>query len=73
MVRGRGRTRASGLRDWTPRRLRGYAPAREVRTVTLAGFLIVLGSAQGLALLGAMALCRAGHDPDDDVAANFEH
>ena len=41
--------------------------------MTLAGFLIVLGSAQGLALLGAMALCRAGHDADDDVDAKFEH
>ena len=56
---------------WTPGRLRGYAPAREVGTVSLAGFLIVLGSAQGLALIGAMALCRAGHDPDDDI--DFEH
>jgi hypothetical protein len=33
--------------------------------VTLAGFLIALGSAQALALIIAMALCRAGQDPDD--------
>ena len=39
--------------------------------MTLAGFLIVIGTAQGLALLGAVALCRAGQDPDDDV--EFEH
>jgi hypothetical protein len=60
-----------GVPLWTPDPSRGYAPAREVGTVTLAGFLIVLGSAQGLALIGAMALCRAGHDPDDDL--DFEH
>jgi hypothetical protein len=40
--------------------------------VSLAGFLIVLGSAQGLALLGVLALCRAGDDPDDDNYVDLE-
>jgi hypothetical protein len=40
--------------------------------VSLAGFLIVLGSAQTLALLGSLALCRAGHDPDDEYYADLE-
>jgi hypothetical protein len=39
--------------------------------VTLAAFLILLGSVQGLALIGAMALCRAGQDPEDDI--DFEY
>ena len=40
--------------------------------MSLAGFLIVLGSAQGLALFGVIALCRAGHDPDDDNYVELE-
>ena len=73
MVRGAGAGPCIGVTRLDTASTPGYAPAREVRTVTLAGFLIVLGSAQGLALLGAMALRRAGHDADDDVDAKFEH